>query len=44
MSLDNEIAPEKVIQIFATLLKAEPFLFVEQDITSLRQLIPNLPR
>lgn len=43
MSLKPEIVPEKVIQAFATLLKAQPYLFAEQDITELWQLIPNLP-
>jgi hypothetical protein len=43
MSLEHKSVPGKVIKTFATLLKAEPYLFAEQDITSLWQLIPNLP-
>jgi hypothetical protein len=42
MPLIPETAPEKVIEAFASLLKAEPYLFAEH-ITDLSELIANFP-
>jgi hypothetical protein len=42
MPLIPETAPEKVIEAFASLLKAEPYLFAEH-ITDLSELIANCP-
>jgi hypothetical protein len=42
MPLIPETAPEKVIEAFASLLKAEPYLFAEH-ITDLCELIANFP-
>jgi hypothetical protein len=43
MSVNPKTLPENIVQTFAKIVKAEPFLFREEDVINLWRLISDFP-